>query len=431
MTEQTAGGRRPDDLREQRLAMERTVLAFRALAADDAYEAEGADPARALRDLADSGLHRVIKQRILLDGLLRTRPGERDETIDAAARYLLRTTMPGDPDDSQVEKIMELVGKVAGGDDRERLQPSHWEAFSGGAAEAYGYDIEELSFSSGCNDQQQAAKVTPEGEPKLSRLIEAQFWSNEPPMAFASYVNPRNWPLCSAAWREMRDLTGTSAESGDYDCVFLEVVEVNDRLLRVPLEVGYRERPDGSRVWARFNIDKDRYRAWNRDPGSEPVPVDVDTGTVSAERRPGGPARTLVRATKYLHMVDDDGMVPSLACDAGWPDLMIAMAERCATRWAREEPVMVAPQAGRAALVDAAVWRFVDEVAAEYQQGIGETRPHVRRLIGRFTGASWDPRWINDLLDIGKVTADRYGAVASSVRGLADGLRNADRKGRP
>jgi hypothetical protein len=161
------------------------------------------------------------------------------------------------------------------------------------------------------------------------------------------------------------------------------------------------------------------------------VPVDVDTGLVSAELRPGGPARTLVRATKYLHMVDDDDLLPQLACDAGWPDLMIAMAERCGTRWPREEPVTATPESSRTAQVDAAVTRFVDEVVATCQQGIGDTRPHVRRLIGRFTGASWDPRWMNDLLAIGKLTAERYGAVASSVRGLADGLSKGDRGGRP
>jgi hypothetical protein len=429
MTEQTAGARRPDDSAEQRRAMERTVLAFRALARNDAYVAERPDPAQALRDLADSGLHRVIKQRILLDGLLRTRPAERDQTIADAARYLLRQTLPGDPHASQVEEIMALLDDVAGGDDRERLQPSHWEAFSGRAREAYGYDIEELSFSSGCNDREIATKMTPDGQPVQSRLIEAQFWSNEPPMAFARYVNPLNWPRCSAAWQAMKVLSGEPQESGDYNCVFDEFVEINDRLLQVPLEVGYRERPDGSRVWVRFNIARDRYLA--RVGTKEEVPVDVDTGTVSAELRPGGPARTLVRATKYLHMVDGEGMIPELACDADWPDLMIAMAERCATRWPREEPVTVTQETGRAALVDAAIRRFVDEVAAEYQQGIGDTRPHFRRLIGRFTGATWDPRWINDLLDIGKVTADRYGAVASSVRGLADGLRNADRRGQP
>ena len=427
MNDQTASGRRPYDWPEQRRSMERTILAFRALAGDEGVGRDQPHPADALQALADSGLHRVIKQRILLDGLLRVRP-ERDQTIDEATRYLLRRTLPADVDASRVDEVMRLLDDVVGGDGRDRLQPSHWEAFADRAKEVYGYDIEELSFSSGCNDRQQAIKLTPDGQPKLSRLIEAQFWSNEPPMAFARYVNPLNWPRCSSAWQEMKVLSGTARESGDYTCVFLEVVEINDRELRVPLEVGYRERADGSRVWARFNIDHDHYEARKR---TDPVPVDVDTGTVSAELRPGGPARTLVRATKYLHMVDDDGMVPELACDAGWPDLMIAMAERCATRWPPEEPVTVTPEAGRTALVDAAIRRFVDEVAAEYQQGIGQTRPHFRRLIGRFTGASWDPRWINDLPDIGKVTADRYGAVASSVRGLADGLRNADRGGRP
>jgi hypothetical protein len=429
MTEQTAGGPWVNDLSDQRRAMERTVLAFRALAGNDPYVAQRPDPAQALRDLADSGLHRVIKQRILLDGLLRTRPAERDQTIYDAARYLLGKTLPGDPDDSRVGEVMALVVNVAGGDDWDRLQPSHWEAFSGRAREAYGYDIEELSFSSGCNDREITTKMTPDEQPRDSRLIEAQFWSDQPPMAFARYVNPINWPRCSSAWQDMRVLSGEPRESGDYNCVFEEVVEINDRLLRVPLEVGYRERPDGSRVWVRFNIARGHYRA--RKGGRDAVPVDVDTGLVSAERRPGGPARTLVRATKYLHMVDNDDLLPQLACDAGWPDLMIAMAERCGTRWPREEPVAATPESSRTAQVDAAVSRFVDEVVANCQQGIGDTRPHVRRLIGRFTGAAWDPRWINDVLAIGKLTAERYGAVASSVRGLADGLGNADRGGRP
>jgi hypothetical protein len=429
MTDQQAGESRAEGLAKQRRSMEWTVLAFRALAGEEIGRAERHDPTQALQDLADSGLHRVIKLRILLDGLLRTRPAERDPTIDDAARYLLSQTLPGDPDASQVEEIMAVLNDVAGGDDRERLQTSHWEAFSGRASEAYGYDIEELSFSSGCNDRQQATKITPEGQAVLSRLIEAQFWSNEPPMAFARYVNPLNWPRCSSAWRAMNVLSGEPRQSGDYNCVFDEIVDIYDQVLQVPLEVGYRERPDGSRVWVRFNIARDRYLA--RKGTREEVLVDVDTGMVSAELRPGGPARTLVRATKYLHMVDGGDLLPQLACDADWPDLMIAMAERCVTRWPQEEPVTVTPETSRAALVDAAVKRFVDEVAVTCQQGIGDTRPHFRRLLGRFTGASWDPRWMNDLLSIGKLTAERYGAVASSVRGLADGLSNADRGGRP
>jgi hypothetical protein len=428
MNDQTASWRRPDDWDEHRRAMERTVLAFRAVASDDDEVTAGPDPAQALRDLADSGLHRVIKQRILLDGLLRTLPGERDETVNEAARYLLQRTLPGDPDPAQVDEIMALLD-VAGGDDRQRLQPMHWGVFAGGAREAYGYDIEELSFSSGCNDRLMTTKMTPDGQPRKSRLIEAQFWSNEPPMAFAGYVDPRYWPRCSSAWKDMKVLSITATESGGYNGVFEEVVEINDQELRVPLEVGYRERPDGSRVWVRFNIARHQYR--KRREERDAVPVDVDTGLVSAELRPGGPARTLVRATKYLHMVNNDGMVPALACDADWPDLMIAMAERCATRWPREERVTATPEPSRTARVDAAVGRFVDEVVATCQQGIGDTTPHVRRLIGRFTGASWDPRWVNDLLAIGKLTAERYGAVASSVRGLADGLGNADRGGRP
>jgi hypothetical protein len=46
--------------------------------------------------------------------------------------------------------------------------------------------------------------------------------------------------------------------------------------------------------------------------------MDVDTGTVSAESITGGPARTLVRATKYLHWRDPDRLdLTMLACASG------------------------------------------------------------------------------------------------------------------
>jgi hypothetical protein len=76
------------------------------------------------------------------------------------------------------------------------------------------------------------------------------------------------------------------------------------------------------------------------------------------------------------------------------------------------------------------VGQFVGRVAQECKDGIDTTGQHVQRLLTRFTGPSWDPRWINDLLDIGVVTAERYGRVLSHVRGLADNLgREEDQRG--
>ena len=74
---------------------------------------------------------------------------------------------------------------------------------------------------------------------------------------------------------------------------------------------------------------------------------------------------------------------------------------------------------------DGAVKQFVEAVTTECQQAIGQNGPHLEQLIGRFTGKSWDAGWINDLLDMGLVTARHYGNIASDVRQFADSLRDA------
>jgi hypothetical protein len=189
--------------------------------------------------------------------------------------------------------------------------------------------------------------------------------------------------------------------------------------LTVPLQVAFRDRRDEGRVWMRFNIAPTHF--------TQSVPVNVDTGTVSAESMPGGPARTLVRATKYLHWNDNQPDFTKLACDFGWSELMVQMAESCL-----EGPGTSGAQpTGVGTSIDDAIKRLVDEVATECRDGIGASRPHFEKLIGRFSGPSWDPRWFNDLLAIGLLTVDRYGSIASSVRRFADSLRDADdREGR-
>ena len=69
--------------------------------------------------------------------------------------------------------------------------------------------------------------------------------------------------------------------------------------------------------------------------------------------------------------------------------------------------------------------QLVEAVTTECQQGISQNGPHLEQLIGRFTGSSWDAGWINDLLDMGLVTARHYGNIASDVRRFADSLRDA------
>jgi hypothetical protein len=435
MTDPTGGGPPPsDDKAATRQAMEDAILAFRDPAASEGRGAPP-DPDAALEGLAGASLPRVLKLRLLLDGLLRPDGSPSDDAV----RRVLEATLPGGPDEavepSRVEEARRHLTDVAEAARDRQLRPEHWDSFTARTGDLFGFDVHELTFEGGCNDEVAAVKATPDGTHVKCRLIEAQFWSDRPPSAFARWVNPRHWPRCSEAWEAMRPLKGEPPERGDYDNTFEEVVVIGGTRLRVPLEVGFRERRDGSRVWVRFNIDREVYERWVA--AGDALPVTVDTGTVSAEAVPGGPARTLVRMTKYLHLADGDRMFPELACDAGWVGLMIAMADACdepvaSTRAAGASPGATAAGAAsaRAAAVDPAVRQFVEEVANKCRRGIDQTSPHVQKLISRFTGPSWDPRWVNDLLEIGLVTARRYGAVASSVRGLADELRAADQRRR-
>jgi len=76
--------------------------------------------------------------------------------------------------------------------------------------------------------------------------------------------------------------------------------------------------------------------------------------------------------------------------------------------------------------VDDAVGRFMDDVMREWKKSVNDYAPPLNHLVRRFTGSTWNLRWVNDLLDVGKVTADHSGNVASHVRRLADALQRAD-----
>jgi hypothetical protein len=124
-----------------------------------------------------------------------------------------------------------------------------------------------------------------------------------------------------------------------------------------------------------------------------------------------------VRATKYLHWRDPSHPdLTAQACDFGWSQLMEEMADGCVGGFSAAD--------GTKTSVDAATRQLVEAVTTQWQQGISDNRPHLEQLIGRFTGSSWDAGWINDLLDMGLVTARRYGNLASDVRRFADSLRN-------
>jgi hypothetical protein len=322
--------------------------------------------------------------------------------------------------DEAVRAAMTALDEVAQAyPDAERpgIRTPVWQLWVQRTQEYFAFTTEEATFEA-CDDEDLIDKPRPDfASLTNSRLIVSQFHSTLPPSAFAEYVDPERWPKCSPFWKSMVEVPPNNRKTlaNGYDCRFLETVSILGRNLTVPLDVAYRT--SATRCWVRFNIDRVSY--------STAVPVDVDTGTVSAARAPGE-TTTLVQATKYVNWGQPGTPdYSSLSCDFGWCELMIEMAYRCtggppALAAATEETGGATPS------VEDAAKAFAEGVTSECRDSVGQYEGPLEKLIGRFTGPSWDARWINDLLDMGKVTVDRYGRIASTVRRFADDLKNAE-----
>jgi hypothetical protein len=410
---------------EKRRIIEDAYLAFRPDVADRYPRPEAPGPPEAQQALADlaaaTNIPRLVKHRRLIDGLRLSSAEDRAGFDDQARDVFASTLEQGLPDDTrqnQADLAKRRQDEAAAASDERRLQPRHSQLMQS-TNDIFRFTTHEQTFEA-CNDEQKAMKATPDGQFFLSRLIIAQFWSNLPPAAFRTYVDPRNWPQCSPFWRAMQPLGPIVQTADGYDGDFAETVNIITETLTVPLHIGFRVLPDQSRVWTRFNISRAFYDQF------PDIEVDVDTGTVSAESVPGGPAPTRVRATKYLHWRDPDRSdLTGLSCDLGWSDLMMEMADGCAQGSPADGgQAQSTVTGGTKTSADAAVSQLVEAVTTQCQQGISESGPYFEQLIGRFTGSSWDAGWINDMLGMGLVTARRYGNVASNVRRFADSLRD-------
>lgn len=416
---------------DKRRIIEDAILAFRPGIAHDFPRDPSAEPGPALAALAAAvTVRRLTKHRRLIDGFRRSTPGDRAGLDDVARSVLDSTLEPGVPDDRRpalVERAKRGLDEVTADPGERRLQQRHWQHWVRSTDDIFRFSPQERTFAA-CNDEDQVWKLTPDGRSVPSRLIVAQFWSDLPPSAFRDFVQPKNWPICCQFWESVVGLpppNGPEVPTTDgYDWDFEETVSIITQTLTVPLHIGFRELPDQSRIWTRFNLLSGPYYS----PG---VQVDVDTGTVSAELAPNGPAQTLVKATKYVHWrynVQPD--LTAQACDFGWCELMEEMAYGCTSGFTPADVTASARAAAAAPMPsDAAVKQFVGAVTTECQQAIGQNGPHLKQLIGRFTGKSWDAGWINDLLDMGLVTARHYGKLASDVRRFADSLRDAPADG--
>jgi hypothetical protein len=416
---------------ERRRAIEDVYLAFHQDLPDEfrtVLRRKPVPPEKALENLAASDVSRMMKQRLTIDARRRSLVHNlAPDVMVPAFEAVLRSSLPDDADrsltDNRVQAAMAALEEVARVPQPDSTDPGIrtpiWGMWVGLTDEYFAFTTEEKTFEA-CNDETTVGKPTPNYASLAdSRLIVSQFESDLPPSAFASYVDPEMWPRCSPFWKSMTEHPANNKTllPNGYDCSFLETVSILGHDLAVPLDMAYRT--SDSRCWTRFNIGRRSY-----DNGVE---VDVDTGTVSAERPPGA-TTTLVRATKYVHWrYPGTPDYSSLSCDLGWCDLMVQMAYRCAQGPAPMAARGPAASAPATTSVDDATKTFAEGIASEYGDGAREyTRP-LEALIGRFTGPTWDARWINDLLDMSKVTVDRAGRIAGRVRRFADDLRDAGR----
>jgi hypothetical protein len=446
MTDATGGHVQPDEEKrrvieeEKRRVIENAKLASR----PEVARQHPREPPPTLASLADApNISRLVKHRRLIDGLRRC-PADDRAGLDEHAGPILASTLEQDLPDRAKHRLAEVVAAPGA----PRLQPQHWQQWVQSTDDIFRFTTHERTFEA-CDDEQLVMKATPGGHLVPSRLIIAQFWSHLPPADFRTYVDPQNWPQCSPFWRSMKPLGPIVRTVDGYDGDFEEKVDIIGVTLTVPLHIGFRTLPDQSRVWTRFNISHQFY--------DQDTPVDVDTGTVSAELVPGGPASTRVRATKYLHWRDPSQPdLTAQACDFGWSDLMEEMAYGCAqgspmegqqaegtgtdgqqaegtgTDGQQAEGTGTDGQQAEGTGADGAtrpvgdaIKQLVVAVTTQCQEGISDNGAHLEQLIGRFTGSSWDAGWINDLLGMGLVTTRRYGNIASDVRRFADSLRDA------
>jgi hypothetical protein len=414
MTDATKGNAQPDE--EKRLVIEDAILAFRPEVARQYPREPPPGAGTPLERLAAAAnIRRLTKHRRLIDGLRRSTADVRAELGDQVRLVLASTLEQGLPEDrrqSLTDQAKRRLDEVAAAPGEPRLQPQHWQLWVQSTDDIFRFTTHERTFEA-CNDEQLVLKATPDGELVLSRLIIAQFWSDRAPADFLRFVDPQNWPSCSPFWKAVRELSPIVRTADGYDWDFAETVDIITQTVTMPLHIGFRVLPDQSRVWTRFNICRAFY--------DQATQFDVDTGTVSAGSVPGGPAPTLVQATKYIHWRDPNHPdLTALACDFGWCGLMEEMAYGCAQGFPEG-----AGAGGAKTPIGDAIKQFVGAVTTECQQSISDNGPNLEKLIGRFTGSSWDAGWINDLLDMGLVTVRHYGNIASDVRSFADSLRDA------
>jgi hypothetical protein len=309
------------------------------------------------------------------------------------------------------------------------LSPDRWDLFLTAIAEPR--DDRALVYKPGCNDDE--IVPTPAGN---STTIKSRFWTDLSVEELKDFVDPKRWPICGTPfWRRMAVVTGTEtgfrrgAVAG-YTAVFEEIVNlpvVGD--VRVFLRVEYGlEAQNGqppTHVYANYELAT----------GYPKADVVFDSGWLCATANTVGPQGepTLVEGLKAIRFADPVlNQFPDLACDGGWVYLMINMALQCSgiptgdlpdagSEVAAPEEVLGADAAGAIDGIEQAIDDWVT-YAGRSVQSHGD---NAKSAIGRLLAPRYDPRWVNDVLDMGpgavgttKVTLNTWKRILAELAKL-------------
>lgn len=268
----------------------------------------------------------------------------------------------------------------------------------------------------GCNDDETVP--TPAGN---AATIKSRFWTDRPVDQLARFIDPQQWAICGTPfWRQMAVVSGTEARfsrSGveGYAADFEEIVNlpvIGEVTVYLRVEYGLEAKvgQPPSHVYANYELAA----------GYPTRDVTFDSGWLCATANTLGPEgeATLVEGLKAIRFADDFlNQFPDLACDGGWVYLMINMALQCSgvptdgvtAASEVQAPVGAYSVAGATDGIEEAIDDWV-RYAGESLQSHGQ---YAKSAISRVLGPRLDPRWVNDLLDMGP------GAVGTTKATLA------------
>jgi len=376
------------------------------------------DPREAARVLASAPVDRMLKMHAVASTL------NRKPALAEHRRAFAEVIAVDDPDRDPIfmanglQAFAEEAAAQGGG-----LSPDRWDRFLTLTGEPRSNRV--VVNKPGCNDDETVP--IPDGN---ARTIKSRFWTGLSVADLAQFVDPQQWAICGRPfWRQMAPIAGTKAgfrraAVEGYTAVFEEKVNLPvlgeiTVYLRVEYGLETRSGQVPTHVYANYELAA---------PATKyPIgAVTFDSGWLCATANTLGPAGegTLVEGLKAIRFAEPDlNQFPDLACDGGWVYLMIKMALRCGVPpgEALSEVAPTVGVVGAPAAVDG-----IEDVIDDWVRQAGESvRSHgedAKSAIGKVLAPRYDPRWVNDLLNMGQGAVGTTKATFNAWRRILDEL---------